>query len=162
MFDAARNDVPAFLAQRTRDAEDRIVVGLGAAAGKDDFTFLRAKKVCDTHTRVVDGGAGFAAEDVHATRVAEVLPQVGQHRVQDLRIQRRGCVVVCVNASHQIPAPSEWPIILSRSLAVVFIFVSPPSWYTTVFGGTGSSSHTLPPMIEPLPMVTSPKMVAPA
>jgi len=34
-----------------------------------------------------------------------------------------------------MPAPCEWPIILSRSAPAVFIRVCPASEYTTVFGG---------------------------
>ena len=35
-------------------------------------------------------------------------------------------------------------------------------WTTTLSGGTSSSSQTLPPMVERAPMVTRPRMVAPA
>ena len=62
----------------------------------------------------------------------------------------------------QLPASCASPIIRSRTAAAVLINVLPPSWYTTVRAGTESSSHTLPPMIDPRPMVTSPNIVAPA
>lgn len=36
------------------------------------------------------------------------------------------------------------------------------AWVTLLPGGTLRVSQTLPPMVEPLPMVTRPRMVAPA
>src|SRR6266478_5972991 len=162
MLNAAGNNVPALLTARADDPEHRRVIGLSAAPGEDDLAFLRAKQLCQAHADVVDGRPRFASEDMHAAGVAKMFAQVRQHDLQHLRIQGCGCVVVCVNASHQMPAPSEWPIILSRSAPAVFIRVCPASEYTTVLGGTGSSSQTLPPMIEPLPIVTSPRIVAPA
>jgi hypothetical protein len=36
------------------------------------------------------------------------------------------------------------------------------AWVTLLLGGTSRVSHTLPPIVEPWPMVTRPRMVAPA
>ena len=78
------------------NALDREVVGLGPAAGEDDLAWLRADGAGDHLARLVDPLARPPPDAVEARRVAVVLAQVRQHRLEHLGAQRprRGVVEV--------------------------------------------------------------------
>ncbi len=94
----ARDDVIALLAVHLGDALDREVVRLGRAAGEDDFLGVRADQIGHLLARLVDRLFGLPAERmVAARRVAEVLGEVRQHRLDHARIDRRRGVIVHVD-----------------------------------------------------------------
>ena len=78
------------------DALDREVVGLRPAAGEDDLARLRADGAGDDLARLVDALARAPAAPVQARRIAAVLTQVRQHRLEHLGAQRarRGVIEV--------------------------------------------------------------------
>ena len=75
-------------------AEDRGVVGLGAAAGEHDLARPAAEHVGDVVAGLVDRLAGLACEAVRARRVGELLGEERQHRRRPPRAHRRGRRVV--------------------------------------------------------------------
>ena len=73
-----------------------------APRGEDDLLLGRADQLGHLLARLLDRRLGLPAEGVVARRgVAEVLPQVGQHRLQHARVERRGGVVVHVDGQLQ-------------------------------------------------------------
>ena len=78
-------------------AADGEVVAFGGAAGEDDFRRIGADGGCDRLSRCVDGVARFVAGGVDAMRVAVLRVEIGQHRLDDARIDARRGVVVHVD-----------------------------------------------------------------
>ena len=91
------DEVIAAAALAFGDAADREVVALGRAAGEDDFLGVGADRRGDRLPRRVDRVAGFVADGVDAVRVAVLLVEVRQHRLDDARIDARRGVVVHVD-----------------------------------------------------------------
>ena len=92
------DDVIALLAVHLGDALDRQVVRFGGAAREDDFLGVGADQIGDLLARLFDRLFGFPPERmVAARRVAEVLREVRQHRLDDARIDRRRRVIVHVD-----------------------------------------------------------------
>ena len=76
------DDVVALLLVELGHALDREVVRLGRAGGEDDLLVVAADQRRDLLARVLDRGLGLPAERVVAARrVAEVLGEVRQHRL---------------------------------------------------------------------------------
>ncbi len=92
------DDVIALLPVHLGDALDREVVGLGRAAREHDLLGVGADEIRDLLARLVDGLLGRPSERmVPAGGVAEMLGEVGQHRVHDTRIHGRRRVIVEIN-----------------------------------------------------------------
>ena len=72
------------------------VQGLGAARREDDLARLGTDPARRSLVRLVEGGPGPPAEAVRRARVAEVVGEERQHRLEDLRPERgrRGMVEV--------------------------------------------------------------------
>ena len=80
-----------------RPGPERRVVGLGGAAGEDDFIGVGVEQVGDCLAGILEGLAGAAAEAMGAGRVAERFAGKRLHRLHHGRQQRRGCIVVQVD-----------------------------------------------------------------
>src|SRR6267378_1614304 len=92
------DDMVALFAVHFRDALDHQVVGLGRTAGKDDFLGRGADQRSDLGARVLHRFfAGPAERVIAACGVAELLREIGQHRVDNTRVHRGGRVIVHVN-----------------------------------------------------------------
>ena len=89
------DDVVAFFGIHLGHAFDGEVVGLGGAAGEDDFAGRGADEVGDLFAGFVYGLLGHPAELVIAAGgVAEVFGEVGQHRVENAGVHARGRVII--------------------------------------------------------------------
>src|SRR5688572_2075378 len=98
VLDHTGDDVIALLAIHLGDALDRQVVGLGRAAREDDLLRIGADEVRDLLARGLDGLLSLPAEGVVAARrIAEVVGEVRQHRLDDPWIDGRRGVIVHVN-----------------------------------------------------------------
>ena len=94
----AGDDVIALLAIHLGDALDREVVRLGRAAREDDFLRVGANQVGDLFAGLLDRLFGLPSKRmVAARRIAEVLGEVRQHRLDHARIDRRRRVIVHVD-----------------------------------------------------------------
>jgi len=100
VLDLAGDDLVAALALRLDDPANGVVVGLGATAGEDELLRLAPKQRRHLRPRVSHRPQRFPAVDMVAGRVAEVLPEVGQHSVHDLGSEGGGGVVVEVEGVH--------------------------------------------------------------
>ena len=76
------------------------VVGLGAARGEGDLAGRAAGGVGHPVPGLVHGGAGLPAVPVDRRRVAEPVPEPGQHRRPHLGVERGGGGVVQVEGLH--------------------------------------------------------------
>src|SRR6266849_7832482 len=98
VLNGLRNDVIALLAVHLGDTLDHQVVGFGRATGKDDFLGRCADQRSDLRTRILYRlFAGPAEGVIAACGVAELLREIGQHRVDNTRIHRSGRMIVQVN-----------------------------------------------------------------
>ena len=86
--------------QRIEDAEDGVVVGFGAAAGEDDFLGMCADESGDLFTGGFNGGASALAGSVDRGGVAKVGGEIGEHGVENLRVDGGRGVVIEVDAVH--------------------------------------------------------------
>jgi len=103
------------------DTLERLIAGLAAAAGEDDFVGLATKQVshllAGLVNRLVSGSAVYMA----AGRVSEVLAKIGQHGIKDRRIDWGGGVVVEINRRHQLYLrPERWELFQRRATACPF------------------------------------------
>ena len=106
------------------DALDRQVVRFGGAAGEDDVLVRRADHRGDLAPRRVDGVAGPPAGGViEAGRVADLVAQQRQHRVEHARIDRRGGVGVQVDHDGII-APASRPSTRSAAWIAATVKIS--------------------------------------
>ena len=93
-----RDDVVALLAIHAGDALDRQVVRFGRAAREDDFLRVGADQIGDLLAGFFDRFLRLPPERmVAAGGIAEVLGEVGHHRLEHARIDRRGRVIVHVD-----------------------------------------------------------------
>ena len=93
-----RDQVFAFGLVKMRRALDGEVVGLGCAAGPDNFSRIRTDEGGDIVTGFFDCGLGLPTPCMAARcRVAEMLAQPGNHGVYHPRVTRVGGAVVHVN-----------------------------------------------------------------
>jgi hypothetical protein len=101
VLDHGGDDVSA--RPRARNTLDRQVVRLCAAGGEHDLVRRDAEKARDALAGNVDALTSLPPEAVYARRISEPLREVRQHRRQNLRMHRRRCVVVEIDASHGVP-----------------------------------------------------------
>jgi len=78
-------------------AAERKIVGLGAAAGEDNFRRLAADEYRYRRAGVVQDALGALAEVVHTRRVTEIVSERPRHRLDDGWIDWSGRVVVEVD-----------------------------------------------------------------
>jgi len=79
-------------------AEEREVVALGAAGGKDDLRRVGVQQAGDGVAGAVDGGARALALLMDGAGIAKLFEKVGAHGVKHFRQQRRGGVRIHVDA----------------------------------------------------------------
>src|SRR5207244_12522544 len=83
-----------------------VVAGLGAAAGENDFIRLGAQQLRYLGSCLVHGFMSRFAERMAARGIAEVVSQIGKHRLNHGGIERLGVVVIEVNGHFK----SRWEI----------------------------------------------------
>ena len=88
MLDGAGDDVLATPPWRIRDALDRQIISLGAAAGEDDLGGAAVQQPRDGLVGGVKRGEGFASQAIDAAGVAEELTEIWLHALEDARIER--------------------------------------------------------------------------
>ena len=94
----ATDDVVALIFVKLDDALDCQVVGLGGAAGENNFLGLGADQRGDLVARATDGLFRFPSEAmVAAGGVAELLGEIREHRIEHTRIDARGRMIVHIN-----------------------------------------------------------------
>ena len=98
MLDGAGDQMGAGKSGRQQHALQGQVVGLGAAAGEDDFAGLGAEQVGHLCPRPIHRLAGLPPLGVEARRIAPKLVEIRPHGLQHPRIGRRGGGVVEVDA----------------------------------------------------------------
>ena len=97
VLDLAGDDVVALFLEEFRHAGQGQVVRFGRAAGQDDLLFGRADQRGDLPPRLLYAFLRFPPEGVVAAgRVAELIGEVGQHRLQHPWVHRGGGVVIHV------------------------------------------------------------------
>ena len=84
------------------DAEDRQIVGLGAAARENDLLRLGVEKLRHLPARALDTGARVLSEGVNAGRVAVVVFEIRQHGPQRPWSDGSRRVVVEIVAFHGV------------------------------------------------------------
>src|SRR3982074_1941394 len=85
---------------RYGDAKYCQVVGLRAAAGKDDFRRAASQQPGPGPPRALPRRSRLLAMMMDGRRIPEALPEVGLHGLQDCRQHGRGGVIVEVDAAH--------------------------------------------------------------
>ena len=95
MFRLDADDMAALETASLGQATNRQVVAFRRAAGEDDLPGTGVNRLGDGASRLIHGLLAFPSEHVaRATGVAELLAEIGQHRVDHARIDaRRGMVV---------------------------------------------------------------------
>ena len=96
MFDARRDDVVACGNQ----ARNRKIVGLGAAAGENDFRSATTKQRRYGLAGVFDGSPRLLPMMMDGGSIAELLSEIRTHRLEHVGQQRSRGVIVEVNAVH--------------------------------------------------------------
>ena len=92
------DDVVAFFGIHLGHALDGEVVRFGGAAGEDDFARRGADQIGNLLARFIHRLLGHPAELVIAAGgIAEVLREIGQHRLEDAGVHLRGRVIVEIN-----------------------------------------------------------------
>src|SRR5215469_379654 len=96
---------------RRNDAEDSVIVGLRAATGEENLLGACRNQCSDMFARGFHSRASFLAVSVDRGGIAELPGEVGKHRVEHLRLDGSGGVIIEVNAVH-VPAfriaPCGW------------------------------------------------------
>ena len=100
VFHAAGDQVVAGRERAPQDAEQRHVVALRAAGGKDHLRGAAAQQPGDRLARVVHRGARVLAALMDGAGVAKLLLPERLHRPLHLRQHGRGRVGVHVNSPH--------------------------------------------------------------
>src|ERR1051326_3858337 len=99
MFDLGSYNVVAQVPSGPGDALNGGVIGLGAATGEDDLVRLTEEQSGDLGACAVDGVSSFEAVAVGAGRITEAIVQVGLHRVDHVRVERCGRVVIEIDGA---------------------------------------------------------------
>jgi hypothetical protein len=99
VLDRAGDDMRALagLALRQRNTLDRQVIGLRSAAGEDDLLAAGSQHSGDSLAGLVERLERSPTEAVDARRVAEAFAEVGQHRRDNLLVDRRGRGVIQID-----------------------------------------------------------------
>jgi len=95
MFDS-RSDDMAFLRTGLERRMNRSIVALGGATGENHFARICANQIRDLRTRRLNHCLQLRPELVAAGRITPFRLEIGQHRLQHFRQNRRRCVVVQV------------------------------------------------------------------
>src|ERR1700694_24975 len=107
MLDGGGDHVPSAVGVPLRDPLEGEVVALGAAGGEDDFLGRHAVVGGDLIARLVDRLAGALSEAVDAGGIAELIGEIGHHRLEHLGIEWRGRRMVEVHHRHHCMARRE-------------------------------------------------------
>jgi len=97
VFGLGDDDVVALAPVAHGVADQGEVVRLGRARGEDDLGRLGADEAGDAGAGLLEGGRGRVADAVQRRGVAEVLREVGQHGLDDPRVDGLGGLVVGVD-----------------------------------------------------------------
>ncbi len=97
MLDRAGDNVPSVLTHGMRHTANCQIVRFGRAAGKHDVFGTRADQGGNLFARRHHGGMRVLTVYMRGRRITEVFPQIGQHRLDDARIDRRGGVVIQID-----------------------------------------------------------------
>src|SRR5262245_56957515 len=100
MFNLRGNDVFGGSCGVANDTEDGVIVRFGATTREDDFLRAGAEKSGDLVASSFDGSASALVGRVNRSGVAEVRGKIGQHRVEDGRLDRGGGVVIVIDTGH--------------------------------------------------------------
>jgi hypothetical protein len=73
VFDAAGDNMPAFVGSRPYGPKNRRVVGFRAATSENDLAFLCTKELRHAHTRIIDRSARLSSEYMDAAGIAEMV-----------------------------------------------------------------------------------------
>ena len=103
MLDGAGDNVLVRGGRGARHAENGEIVGLGAAAGEDDLRRGGVDERGHLAARGFQALLGGLSEMVDAGRVTIHLSEARHHRLEDLRIDRCGGVVIEVEVLHLDP-----------------------------------------------------------
>src|ERR1035437_5264587 len=103
VLDGAGDDVLGRGGRGAGEAEDGEIVGLGAAAGEDDLGGTGIDERGHLAARGFQALLGGLSEMVDAGRVTIHLSEARHHRLEDLRIDRCGGVVIEVEVLHWNP-----------------------------------------------------------
>jgi hypothetical protein len=101
VFNRRGDDMLFVSARCLDDAEDGVIVGFRAAAGEDDFLGARSDQCSDGLASGFHRCAGPLSEGMDGSGIAELGRQIGQHGVEDFRLDGGGGVVVEVDALHE-------------------------------------------------------------
>src|SRR5688572_29086918 len=99
--------MPALVLEMPGRAENREVVAFGPAAGKDDLARLAGPNPRDAVPRIVEQRASLSAHVVKAGWIPVNFAKIRQHRIADLRRERRRSVVVEINRAHNRSAQEK-------------------------------------------------------
>src|SRR5882672_12714746 len=83
------------------DSKDGVVVGLGAAAGEDDFLGAGADECGDLLARCFHSAAGTLTGSVDGSSVAKFLGEIGKHGVEHFWLDGSGGIEIEVDAVHK-------------------------------------------------------------
>src|SRR5215467_5192746 len=97
MLNLGRDYVAAVVAMGKRDSTESEIVSLGAAGDEYDFRRRGPDQAGNLTAGAFDSGLCPLAKRVDGLSVAHFIPEIGQHRIDDLRRHRGGCAVVEVD-----------------------------------------------------------------
>src|SRR5688500_10386175 len=92
--------MPPLVLEMPRRAENRQVIAFGPSAGENNLTRFAGPYARDAITGIVEQGTGLPSHMMKAGGVAENLAEIRQHRLADLRGERRGGIVIKVDRAH--------------------------------------------------------------
>src|SRR4051812_20994444 len=94
--------MPAFAlaGAQTGRSENGEIVAFGAAAGENDFARFAFQDSGNSVARGIERGAGLLADMMNARWISKNAVHVWEHRGTDVRIERRGRVVIEINRAH--------------------------------------------------------------
>src|ERR1043166_4991444 len=93
----------AFALEQARSPQNRKIHAFGSAAREDDFTRFASKDDAGSFSGIIQNSARLSPYVVNTRRIAPYRPQVRQHGLAYIRIQRRSGVVIEINCLHTHP-----------------------------------------------------------
>ena len=115
VLDGARDEAGAAPVRARQHAAQRRVVGLGPAAREDDLARLRTEERRDTLAGVLHREPRPPPERMDRRRVAVVLAEVREHRLEHRLVERRRGGVVEINGRHSGRGVSDCEVTSIRS-----------------------------------------------
>src|SRR3989304_5562390 len=100
MFDTRGKDVLPFMSISQGGADYGLIIALAAAAGKNNFIRQGADKSCYLLPSAFYSSFSKLSVAVAGGRIAEMLPQVGKHRISDSRVDWGCRVIVKIDRFH--------------------------------------------------------------